>query len=38
LASADIHGVLVVYEWLIDLAKEQNIDLIVIAGDLFAGD
>lgn len=38
LATADIHGVLGVYEWLVDLVKERKIDLLVIAGDLFAGD
>lgn len=38
LAIADIHGVLGVYEWLIDWVSQQNIDLLVIAGDLFAGD
>jgi uncharacterized protein len=38
LAIADIHGVMSVYEWLVVLAEEHQIDLLLIAGDLFAGD
>ena len=37
LAAADIHGVLSVYEWLVGLVQEQHADLLVLAGDLFAG-
>ena len=37
LATADIHGVLSVYEWLVELVKEHEADLVVVAGDLFAG-
>lgn len=37
LAAADIHGVLNVYEWLVRLVQEQHADLLVLAGDLFAG-
>ena len=38
LATADIHGVLSVYEWLVELVVEYEVDLLLIAGDLFAGD
>ena len=38
LAAADIHGALDVYEWLVELAREHNAELVVLAGDLFAGD
>ena len=38
LAIADIHGVLSVYEWLVDLVEEYAAELLVLAGDLFAGD
>jgi Icc-related predicted phosphoesterase len=38
LAIADIHGVMSVYEWLVGLVEEHQIDLLLIAGDLFAGD
>jgi Icc-related predicted phosphoesterase len=34
LASADIHGDWSVYEWLLDVAADQYIDAIVLAGDL----
>ncbi len=37
LAAADIHGVLSVYKWLIELAEEHEPDLVLLAGDLFAG-
>ncbi len=37
-AIADIHGVLPIYEWLVDSAKQHQADAVVIAGDLFAGD
>ncbi len=37
LASADIHGALSVFEWLVRLAQEQHADLLVLAGDLFGG-
>ena len=35
LASADVHGSQPVYEWLLNLAREQEVDAIVLAGDLF---
>jgi Icc-related predicted phosphoesterase len=35
LASADVHGSQPVYEWLLNLAREQAVDAIVLAGDLF---
>jgi len=38
LAAADLHGVLGVYEWLARVAGEQQADLVVLAGDLLAGD
>jgi Icc-related predicted phosphoesterase len=34
LASADVHGSQPVYEWLLNLAREQEVDAIVLAGDL----
>jgi uncharacterized protein len=37
LAAADIHGVRAVYEWLADLSR-ISCDVLVLAGDLFAGD
>ncbi len=37
LAAADIHGVLEVYEWLVELAEKHEAHLVVLAGDLFAG-
>ena len=36
LVSADIHGVLLVYEWLVGLT--DAVDALVLAGDLFDGD
>ena len=38
LATADIHGVVSVYEWLVELVEEHEVDLLLIAGDLFAVD
>ena len=38
LAVADIHGVVSVYEWLVELVEEYQVDLLLIAGDLFAAD
>ncbi len=38
LATADIHGVMGVYEWLVELVQEYQVDLLLIAGDLFAAD
>jgi Icc-related predicted phosphoesterase len=38
LAIADIHGVVSVYEWLVELVDEYQVDLLLIAGDLFAAD
>jgi Icc-related predicted phosphoesterase len=38
LATADIHGALNVYEWLIGLTREYKVDLLLMAGDLFASD
>ncbi len=35
LAIADIHGVVSVYKWLVGLASEEQVDLVVLAGDLF---
>jgi Icc-related predicted phosphoesterase len=37
IAAADIHGVRAVYEWLVDLSRTSG-DVLVLAGDLFAGD
>jgi Icc-related predicted phosphoesterase len=34
LASADVHGRAAVYEWLLTTARQQQVDLIVLAGDL----
>jgi Icc-related predicted phosphoesterase len=34
LASADVHGRLAVYEWLLTVARQHNVDAIVLAGDL----
>jgi len=34
LASADIHGVMSVFEWLAEQTARQNADLLVLAGDL----
>jgi len=36
LVSADIHGMLPVYEWLVGLT--DAVDALVLAGDLFDGD
>jgi Icc-related predicted phosphoesterase len=38
LAAADIHGALSVYEWLVESVKHYRADLVLLAGDLFAGD
>lgn len=38
LASADVHGVLSVYAWLVESVKQYQADLLALAGDLFAGD
>ncbi len=38
LATADIHGVVSLYEWLVELVEEHEVDLLLIAGDLFAVD
>jgi uncharacterized protein len=38
LAIADIHGVMGVYEWLVELVQEYQVDLLLIAGDLFAAE
>ncbi|HEX8751169.1 MAG TPA: metallophosphoesterase [Nitrospira sp.] len=35
LASADVHGSQPVYEWLLTIAREQEVEAIVLAGDLF---
>ena len=37
IAAADIHGVRAVYEWLMDVTR-ISCDVLVLAGDLFAGD
>jgi Icc-related predicted phosphoesterase len=34
LASADLHGVRPVYDWLLETAREYHVDAIVLAGDL----
>jgi Icc-related predicted phosphoesterase len=36
LASADVHGRLAVYEWLLTVARQHNVDAIVLAGDLLS--
>jgi len=38
LAIADIHGVLGVYDWLGQIARQYRPDLLILAGDLFAYD
>ena len=38
LAAADIHGVMRVYEWLVEVAAEHQVDLMILAGDLLAAD
>jgi Icc-related predicted phosphoesterase len=38
LASADLHGLMAVYEWLLQAAVDHRADLWILAGDLFAGD
>jgi Icc-related predicted phosphoesterase len=38
LAAADTHGVMDVYKWIVESAEEQQADLVLLAGDLFAGD
>ncbi len=38
LAIGDIHGALAVYEWLVELVEDYKVDLLLIAGDLFAAD
>ena len=35
LAAADVHGSQPVYDWLLNVAREQEVDAIVLAGDLF---
>lgn len=35
LASADVHGSWPVYRWILNIAQEQEVDAIVLAGDLF---
>jgi len=37
LAIADVHGALDVYTWLVGQAEPRQADVVVIAGDLFAG-
>lgn len=36
LASADVHGFMDVYEWLLEAAVAHRVDLWILAGDLFA--
>ncbi len=38
LAAADVHGTLSVYEWLAETAVREKADLLILAGDLLAGD
>jgi Icc-related predicted phosphoesterase len=35
LASADVHGSRPVYDWLLNVAREHDVEAIVLAGDLF---
>jgi Icc-related predicted phosphoesterase len=35
LAAADVHGSRPVYDWLLNVAQQQEVDAIVLAGDLF---
>ena len=37
LAAADLHGILTVYDWLVEEAN-RSADLLILAGDLFTGD
>ena len=34
LASADVHGIWPIYEWLLAVARKHSVDMIVLAGDL----
>ena len=36
LAVADVHGVLDVYRWLGQIVRQHRVDLLILAGDLFA--
>jgi Icc-related predicted phosphoesterase len=38
LASADVHGELSVYEWLVDVARQIEADVLILAGDLLEFD
>ena len=38
LASADIHGILSVYEWLVEQTAQHQADLLLLGGDIFSGD
>jgi uncharacterized protein len=38
LAASDIHGILPAYEWLVEMAGEHRVDMLILAGDLFAAD
>jgi len=35
LASADVHGSRPVYDWLLRVARDHDVEAIVLAGDLF---
>ena len=37
LAAADIHGVISVYQWLLDLIPREQPDVVLLAGDLLLG-
>lgn len=37
LAIADLHGVMDVYEWLAEVARQTLPDVVIVAGDLFGG-
>jgi uncharacterized protein len=37
LAAADIHGVIDVYQWIAELARQHNAELLILAGDLLEG-
>jgi Icc-related predicted phosphoesterase len=34
LASADVHGLPTVYEWLLATARQHEVEVILLAGDL----
>jgi uncharacterized protein len=36
LAAADLHGAIDVYKWLVTIAAEHRVELLILAGDLFS--